>query len=584
MLKSALMRNLILLLLITAIIVPMNAQKAELRAKAKTQKGPIGHGRAATGPISSKMVVVSDLDARLAKYKTVRMPFSAKGLTPGERQVIEKLVQASQYLEDIFWRQSDPEALQLYRQLAGSQYPRDEKLRSFLFLNASRFDLLDNNKPFVGSEPMPPGAGLYPQEVTRAQIERYVKDHPEKKAEIYNSYSVVRKFNSDLQGVPYHIAYRDFVQPAARLLREAAALTPDKDFAEFLRMRADALLTDDYYKSDVKWLELKRPKIDIVFAPYETYLDGVLGVKGSYGAAVMIRNEEESKKLELFEKYVPDIQEALPLAAEDRPSKKGHETPMEVVDAPYRTGDFSHGYQSVADNLPNDPRIHQEKGTKKIFFKNFLDARVNYIIVPLAKKMMRADQAALVTAEGYLAHTMMHEIAHGLGPAFARSGGKQLDIREALGPIYSPLEEAKADVLGMFGLMWLMDHGYMAKEKMAEFCSSYTGDLFRTARFGVAEAHGRAEMMEFNYLVEQGVISRDARSGRYIVNEDKMVSAINTLSKELLEMEATGDRARAVTWFEKYDKIPESLQKDLMVANAIPVDITPVFSWTIKVR
>ena len=192
---------------------------------------------------------------------------------------------------------------------------------------------------------------------------------------------------------------------------------------------------------------MKNPKFDIIFAPYETYLDGLLGVKGSYGAAVMVRNERESKKLELFQKYVPQIQDALPLAAEDRPSKHGLETPMEVMDAPFRAGDLTHGYQAVADNLPNDPRVHEQKGSKKLFFKNFMDARVNYIILPLARKLMEPEQAAKVTGEGYLLGTITHEICHGLGPAFARiaTAGK-VDIREAIGPGYSGLEEAKADV------------------------------------------------------------------------------------------------------------------------------------------
>jgi hypothetical protein len=456
-------------------------------------------------------------------------------------------------------------------------------VRRYVFINASRFDLLEENKPFVGTETMLPGRGLYPSGVTRAELEQYVKEHPEKKDEIYSGYTVVHRLNGGFEGVPYHIVFRQFVQPAAKLLREAAALSDDKDFAEFLRLRADALLTDDYYQSDLKWLDLKNPKIDIVFAPYETYLDDLLGVKTSYGAAVMIRNEEETKKLALFEKYVPDIQESLPLPPDDRPSKKGLQTPMEVVDSPFRTGDFTHGYQAVADNLPNDPRVHEKKGTKKMFFKNFMDARVTYVILPLAKTMMREDQGKLVSGEGYLAHTMMHEIAHGLGPAYARVEGKQVDIREAIGPLYSALEEAKADVLGMFGLMWLMDRGELPKERMGEFSASYVGDFFRTVRFSVAEAHGQAAMMEFNYLVEQGVMRREV-NGRYALDLEKMRPAINALVKELLEIEATGDRARAEAWFAKYGKMPAELEGSLKAASANPVDITPVFSWPVKVR
>ena len=315
---------------------------------------------------------------------------------------------------------------------------------------------------------------------TREQVEQYVKEHPEKKAAIYAPQTVLRWKGDQLDGVPYHVAYRSFLEPAAKALREAAALADEAQFANFLRLRADALLNDDYYKSDLAWLDLQNPKFDVIFAPYETYDDGLLGVKASYGAAVLIRNEAESKKLALYQKYIADLQDALPLAAEDRPSKRGHQTPMEVMDAPFRAGDLNHGYQAVADNLPNDARIHQEKGTKKIFFKNFMDARVNVVILPIAKRLMRADQAAQASGEGYLAHTLLHEISHGLGPAYAHKGGKQVEIREAIGPAFNGLEEAKADVVGLFGLKWLVDRGAIPKERLPEFYCSYLAGLFRT--------------------------------------------------------------------------------------------------------
>ncbi len=573
------------LLSIALVFAMFSSEFAMSQAKSVAKKKyPIGHGRAATGPISAKMGVAPDLAARLKKYKAVVMPFNAAGLSPREQQMVEKLVQASQYLESIYWRQSDPEALRLYQQLAPSGSTQDQELREYLFINASRFDLLDNNKPFVGTEPMPPGRGFYPPDLTREKLEQYIKEHPEQKADIYNSYTIVRRKDGGLETVPYHVAYREFLSPAAQLLREAAALSADNDFAEFLRLRADALLTDDYVKSDFKWLDLKNPKIDVIFAPYEVYDDELLGVKTSYGAAVMIRNDKESQKLALFEKYVADIQDALPLPAEDLPSKKGLQTPMEVVDAPFRAGDLTHGYQAVADNLPNDPAILEKKGSKKMFFKNFMDARVNFVIVPVAKRLMRDDQAPFVTGEGYLMHTMMHEISHGIGPAFARVNGKQVDIREAIGPAYSGLEEAKADVVGMFGLIWLMDHGYLPKEKRNELYTSYVGGQFRTIRFGTAEAHGSAELMEFNYLSEQGVIVRDAAAGRYSVNYEKMAPAINALAKELLEIEATGDRARAENWFKKYNTVPAELQTSFTTMTDIPVDISPVFHWPTRVK
>src|SRR5271157_1345118 len=540
-------------------------------------------GSAARSGAPANLKVAADLEQRLARFRRVQMPFRTAGLNARERQLVRKLVEACGYLESIYWRQSDPEGLTLYQSLASSGNRRDLQLRRYLWINASRFDLIDDNKPFVGTETMPPGQGFYPANLTSDRVEKYVKQHPEQKVAIYDQFTIVRWHNEKLETFPYRIAFRAFLEPAAKALRAAAELSDDAAFAKFLRLRADALLSDDYFPSDLAWLELKNPKFDIIFAPDETYMDGLLGVKGSYGAAVMVRNERESKKLELFAKYVPRIQDALPLAAEDRPSKQGLETPMEVMDSPFRSGDLTHGYQAVADNLPNDPRVHEQKGSKKLFFKNFMDAQVNYVILPVARKLMEPEQAAKVSGESYLLTTIMHEICHGLGPAFARTAAGKVDIREAIGAGFSGLEEAKADVTGMFALKWLVDHNALPKEKLEEYYASYVGGLFRTVRFGTAEAHGQAEMMEFNYLSERGAIIRNA-SGRYAIDYEKIPGAVADLAKELLEIEATGDRSRAENWFKKYDTMPDELKASLKAASDVPVDIDPVFSFPERVR
>jgi hypothetical protein len=543
-----------------------------------------GPGKLGTNTTSRFGKVAPDLASRLEKWRRVEMPYDSSGLTENQRRVVDKLVDACRYLERIFWRQSDPVALDLYLTLEGKKDPADIDLRRFLVINGSRFDLLDDNKPFVGTTPMPPGHWLYPPELTRAEIDTFIKSHHAAKDEIYSPYTVVRHEDRDLAGVPYDVAYKPFLEKAAADLREAAALSDDKAFAAFLTARAVALLNDNYYPSDIQWLELKAPKIDVIFAPYETYLDGLLGVKTSYGAAVLIRNDAESKKLALYEKYVPMIQRDLPLPSADLPSMHGHLTPMEVVDSPFRAGDLRHGYQAVADNLPNDPRIHQIKGTKKIFFKNFMDARVNYVILPLVKLLMEPMQAAQVTGDGFMAMVVMHEISHGLGPSFAHVGNKQVRIPEVLGPIYSPLEEAKADVVGMYGLKWLVDHHALPESGLDESYASYVGGIFRTVRYGVGEAHGQAEIMEFNYLSEQKAITWNAETGKYRVDYLRMPGAIAKLAQELLEIEATGDRARAEAWFKRYGKMPATLQAALGKTGDVPVDIDPVFSFPEKVQ
>ena len=286
--------------------------------------------------------------------------------------------------------------------------------------------------------------------------------------------------------------------------------------------------------------------------------------------------------VELGAKYavepIPADLVACTLAAEDKPSNEGHAMPMEVMDTPFRSADLTHGYQAVADNLPNDPRVHEKKGSKKLFFKNFMDARVNYVIIPVARQMLRTDQAAKVSGDGYLLGTIMHEIAHGLGPAFARTATGKMSIRESVGPIFSGLEEAKADVTGMFGLKWLVDHGALPRERPEEYYASYVAGIFRTVRFGIAEAHGRAEMMEFNFLSERGAITRNA-DGRYAIDYARMPDAIAAVTKELLEIEATGDRARAESWFARYEKMPADLTAALEASRDVPVDFDPVSAF-----
>jgi hypothetical protein len=556
-----------------------------------------GRPQSAAAPSpSAKLYVVPDLAERVAKFKLVHMPLHSAGLSVREKAMVAKLVDASGLLDCIYWRQSDPQGLKLYLSLADSKDPQDLLLRRYLKINGSRFDLIDDDKPFVGTQPMPLGRGFYPPPITRATFEQLVAENPKMKEQYYSPLTIIKYFGPIIEGppeperalakykpfirpVPYHQEFKRFLEPMAKDLREAAALSDDPGFAKFLRLRADALLTDDYFASDIAWLDLENPKFDVVFAPYEVYDDSLLGIKTTYGASVMIRNDAESEKLALYQKYVPDLQEALPLPAADLPSKRGKQSPMEVVDSPYRAGDLLHGYQAVADNLPNDPRIHEEKGSKKIFWKNFMDARVNYIILPLAQRTMRADQAAMASGEGYLADTIMHEISHGLGPAFAHTAQGKVQINEAIGSSYSALEESKADVVGEFCYGWLVEHGGLPKERRNITYASYVAGIFRTVRFGVAESHGAGEIMQFNYYVEQGAIRRDPASGLYVIDFEKMPAAIASLAKELLEQEATGDRARTDAWFKKCGWMPAELNALLAKTSDIPVDIDPEFDF-----
>ena len=574
-----------LLSLCGLLIFSLAAFSAAPQSKSAAPQKPEPPPSAPLPPATPKTDIAPDLAERVAKFQLVKMPYKSFGWTHDERRMVSKLVDAAGLLDCIYWRQSDPAGLALYLSLAKSKDPQDVLLRRYLKINGSHFDLIDNEKPFVGKQPMPPGRGYFPEDMTQPLFDAYVAAHPNQKAALYNPFTIVQRKDDALEAVPYHVAFQEFLEPMAQDLRDAADLSSaDPAFAKFLRLRADALLSDNYFKSDLAWLDLKNPKFDIVFAPYETYLDSLLAVKASYGAAVMIRNDEESQKLALYQKYVPDLQEALPLSPQDLPTKRGGQTPMEVVDALYRAGDLLHGYQAVADNLPNDPRVHEQKGSKKIFWKNFMDARVNVIILPLAQRMMVSSQASMASGEGYLADTVMHEIAHDLGPVYARTPKGKLSINEAIGPQYGGLEEAKADIVGEFGLNWLVQRSVVPKEKQNMIYASYVAGIFRTIRFGIAEAHGSAEMMEFNYLAEQGAITRRPGTGLYEINFEKMSAGIASLAKELLEQEATGNRTRAENWFKKYGTMPPELAAQLAKASDIPVDVDPEFTFNPPLR
>jgi hypothetical protein len=530
---------------------------------------------------------------RAARWKSVRVPYNKAGLSAREQQMVAKLADACRLLDEVYWRESDLGGYTMYH------VTRSAVLAKLFSINGSRWDLVDENFPFIGEEPMTLGRELYPFGLTRAAVEQYVVAHPEQKDAIYDPWTVVRSAPLDLDaklsqpvvhGVPaklytykYHEAFAEWVKPMAEDLRAAAKLSPDAAFAHYLDLRADALLTDDYYASDVAWLDLKDPKVDLIFAPYEVYLDSMLGVKTSYGAAILIRNDAESRKLAMYRQQEAAMQQALPVPDEDKPSKAGQATPMEVVDAPLRAGDLHYGYQAVADNLPNDARIHAEKGSKKMFFKNFMDLRVDNVILPIAGKMLAPDETKDVSGEGYLTGVILHEISHGLGPAYAHVDGKQITINEAIGPIYSGLEEAKADVTGIYLAKWLIDQKLLPASELDGVYGSYVAGILRTLRFGTGESHGKAMMMEFNYLEEHGALKQGA-DGRYTIDYAAMPDAIAGLAKTLLMFEANGDRAGVEAWFAKYDVMPASLAKALEATNGIPVDVTPEFELSEGVR
>ena len=532
--------------------------------------------------------VTPDLAQRVARFKPVKMPYNPAALSQRERAMVDQLVdRASRTREHVLAAERSGSARTLQRARGRQDPARAERCGATSSSTAAASIWWTRTGHLSAPRRCRPGHALYPAGLTRADVEAYVARNPATQSPSSTTRTPSSR-GPGRTGRTYRASGITASSPSSsgpppRRCDKAADLSDDAAFARFLRLRADALLTDDYYNSDIAWVDLKNPKFDVIYAPYETYLDDLLGVKTSYGAVdpdPQRRREREARALSSGTSRT--FRTRCRSRADDRPSVRGHATPMEVMDAPFRAGDLRHGYQAVADNLPNDPRIHQQKGTKKIFFKNFMDARVNEVILPLAARVMDPAQARQASADGYMASTLMHEICHGLGPAFARVGGRQTDIREAIGGLFGGLEEAKADVVGMHALKWLVDRDALPKARLEEYYASYVAGIFRTVRFGTGEAHGRAEMMEFNYLSEQGAIANVA--GRYHVDYAKMPVALAALAKELLEQEATGNRARAEAWFARYNRMPPALTTVLAAAKDVPVDVDPIFSFAEPVR
>jgi hypothetical protein len=575
-------RHLALLTLLTlspALSPALNAQQPEAISRTPRNAG----GR----PVHNEA-------ERAARWRTVQIPYNAAALTARQRQMVARLADACRLMDILFWHQSDLGGYHLYHTT------QSEILRRLFAINGDRWDLLDEHFPILGEQPYIPGHELYPYGLTRAAIEQYALAHPDQKADLYSPRTVIRtapftlspllsqpvvspkEVPATLLTVPYHVAYAEWLVPMAADLRAAARLSPDPAFARYLTLRAEALLTDDYFASEVAWLELKDPAIDLIFGPNEGSLDDVLAVKNVYGASILIRNDRESRKLALYREHEAEMQQALPIEAAARPSKAGFATPMEVADAPLRAGSLRYGYQAVADNLPDDPRVHAEKGSKKIFFKNFMDLRVANVVLPIGAMLLPPDQAAKVTANGYLTPVILHEISHGLGPAYSTVSGKQIPINAAIGPAYAGLEEAKADVTGVFLAHWLVEQKLIPAADLETIYASFVAGIFRTLRFGTGEAHGRAQMMEFNYLLEHHTLTES--NGRYTIDFAAMPATITALCHQLLTFEHEGDRAGADAWFARYDVMPAHLTHALDRTSAIPVDVTPDFELSRGVR
>lgn len=522
------------------------------------------------------------IDSYLAQYAPYSMPFDARGIKEPDKTILKKLVQAAAYIDTIYWLQTSQYGMHLRDSLSGiKDDPYAKKLHTLVVRNAGPYELLNDHKPFIGNLSYYPGDELYPRGMTAEHFDSvYNTLSKEDQHQFMSPYTVIRKNNTgDVIAIPYHREYQQYLDPIVRLLNECADLSNNATFSKFLREKALALTTDHYFDADAAWIDMKDNTIDMVFGPYETYSDGIKGVKAKYEASIEIVDPVESKNLDIYTKYLPDLEKNLPIPDPYKSPVKGLTAKFIVVRDIIRAGEAAAGYQAVATNLPNDPEVHAKKGTTKTFWKNMFEARFNAIIKPVSAEVIEPEQLPMMSDEGFFQFVLMHEICHAVGPRTVKTGAKKgMAVNAAIGPNYNALEECKADIVGLHSLAYLIDRGVVDRSKEKSFYVSFLGSLFRSVRFGLSEAHAKAAAISLNYLHKNGGIRYNADTHHWSVDFPAFRTGIRNLGAELLILEAEGNNANVEKFFAAWAVISPELQHSLDKVKNLPIDVLPEYS------
>ncbi len=512
----------------------------------------------------------ADLERRMDQYATVRLTTDVSGLSPAERRMLPLLIDAAEHMDAAFWRQAYGDRDSLVTAVS------DPVARRYVELNYGPWDRLAGDEPFLpGVGPKPAGANFYPHDMTREEFERALAAAtPADAAALRSLYTLVRRrSDGTLRAVPYHRAFPAPLEAAAGKLREAAALAEEPGLQRYLELRAAALLNDDYRASDVAWMDMKRNRLDVVIGPIETYEDQLFGYKAAYEAFVLIKDMEWSERLARFAAFLPELQRGLPVPESYRRERPGTDSELNAYDAVYYAGDANAGAKTIAINLPNDETVQLEKGTRRLQLKNAMRAKFERIMLPIADVLIAEDQRAHLTFDAFFENTMFHEVAHGLGIKTTVSG--RGTVREALRDHASAMEEGKADVLGLYMVTRLRERGALSQGRLEDNYVTFLAGIFRSVRFGASSAHGKANMVRFNFFKERGAFSRDSTTGTYRVHMDKMQEAMAALSRTILTLQGDGDYAGAAALINGTGVIGPELQADLdrLGTAGIPVDI-----------
>ena len=526
------------------------------------------------------LVFAPDVPEQLAKLPRTPIDYDRTLLDDRESRVLHELIEASRPVGEIFLRQVSEKNPGLRRRLtseAAHGVPGAADALAYFRINAGPWDRLAGNRPFIGTAPKPPGAAFYPAGLTKEAFERWVADHPADRKAFEAPTTVIRRDGRSLVAVPYSREYRSDLEPVVFHLRRAASLTGNASLRRYLEARAEALLGDDYYPSDMAWMDLDSD-IEFELGPTEVYEDALFNYKASFEAFLAVRDKKSSDALAAYAKHLPDLQRGLPVPEEYRATSRKFESPIRVVQEAYTAGDARVSVQTSAFNLPNDERVRQAKGSKKVMLKNVLEAKFRVSGKPIAERVLDPAQAGSVSFDAYFHHTLFHELAHGLGPGLITApDGRRVEARLLLKDLYSTIEECKADVVGMWTLLQAIDERWVTAFD-ADTLAITTGALFwRSIRFGVGEAHGGGVAVQWNWFVEKGTVV-PADGGRFRVETSKFRDAVKSLAAELLTIEATGDDARARKLLDGYGKMTPEMERVAQGLKDIPVDITPVYT------
>jgi len=521
---------------------------------------------------------VSELQARYNQIAAVDLTGTDTSfLNDEQRQVVNLLIEAAAYMDEIYLRQVSQTNPQVRADIAASDHAEKDLMLKMFDRHFGPWDTLDEDHPFWGDVSKPKGAGFYPTDITKEEFAAWIAAHPEDEEAFNSWYTVISRKDGGLVAEPYSKVYAEFLNPAAAKLREAAALTSNSSLKKFLSLRADAFLNDDYYASEMAWMDLKDTPIEVVIGPYEVYTDKLYNTKTAFEAFITVKNPEESAALAKYKDWLIDMEKNLPVEESYKNFKRGFASPIAVTYQIHGGGDNVPGVQTIAFNLPNDELVREAKGAKKVLLNNVLGAKFDLILEPMAEQVLVAEQSKMLVKKYMSLETLFHELAHSLGPGKIVVDGRETEVRAELQELYSTIEEGKADVMGAYNILYMMERGELPVSEKEAFLATYFTGLFRATRWGTDEAHGGGAAFQYSYFKEVGAVSWDETEDRFRVDFATLEQAISDLTGIVVVLEGDGNYANAKAFLDKYRVLDAQAQQVIAATSHLPTDIAPIY-------